>query len=185
VPLRYFYLVLACTLYGASPGPRFTASGELVRPEDYREWIFLSSGLGMTYGPNAAEGEPRFDNVLVNPEAYRAFLASGRWPDGTMFALEVRHSASEGSINRGGHFQTELAAVEFEVKDEGRFPGKWAYFGFRNESGTLAKTARPLPATSGCMACHSANGAVENTFVQFYPTLIEVARQKGTLKRGL
>ena len=31
----------------------FTKSGELVRPTDYREWIFLSSGLGMTYGPNA------------------------------------------------------------------------------------------------------------------------------------
>ncbi|MEO7653924.1 MAG: cytochrome P460, partial [Bryobacteraceae bacterium] len=47
--------------------PRFTSDGQLMRPDDYREWIFLSSGLGMTYGkaqaaPNAA---PRFDNVFV------------------------------------------------------------------------------------------------------------------------
>jgi uncharacterized protein HemY len=32
------------------------------------------------------------------------------------------------------------------------------------------------------VACHSANGAVENTFTQFYPTALEVARANGTLK---
>jgi aspartate oxidase len=26
------------------------------------------------------------------------------------------------------------------------------------------------------------NAAVDNTFVQFYPTLLEIARQKGTLR---
>src|SRR5262249_5566126 len=32
-------------------GPRFVNGTELVKPADYREWIFLSSGLGMTYQP--------------------------------------------------------------------------------------------------------------------------------------
>jgi len=36
--------------------------------------------------------------------------------------------------------------------------------------------------TTDCQSCHSQNGAVDNTFVQFYPTLLEVAKQKGTLK---
>jgi hypothetical protein len=182
--LRFATSLLACSLFAASPGPRFTENGELVRPDDYREWVFLSSGLGMTYGPNAAPGEPRFDNVFVHPEAYRAFLSTGKWPDGTIFALEVRHSASKGSINQNGHFQSGVVAVEFEVKDERRFPQKWAYFGFSNESGTLPKTSPPLKASNSCLACHGTNGAVEHTFVQFYPTLIEVARQKGTLKPG-
>jgi hypothetical protein len=30
--------------------------------------------------------------------------------------------------------------------------------------------------------CHTQHTAVERTFVQFYPTLLEVARRKGTLK---
>ena len=42
--------------------------------------------------------------------------------------------------------------------------------------------SKPLPAAAGCFACHSKNAAVENTFVQFYPTLIPVAKAKGTLK---
>jgi hypothetical protein len=28
--------------------PSYTSSGELTRPTDFREWVFLSSGLGMT-----------------------------------------------------------------------------------------------------------------------------------------
>ena len=34
-------------------GPRYTAAGELVRPADYREWVYLSTGLNMTYDANA------------------------------------------------------------------------------------------------------------------------------------
>ena len=32
-----------------------------------------------------------------------------------------------------------------------------------------------------CYSCHEQHGAVDTTFVQFYPTLIELAKQKGTL----
>jgi hypothetical protein len=30
-------------------GPRYTAEGALVPPMEYREWVFLSSGLDMSY----------------------------------------------------------------------------------------------------------------------------------------
>jgi hypothetical protein len=30
--------------------PRYTNDGQLMRPDNYRELIYLSSGLGMTYG---------------------------------------------------------------------------------------------------------------------------------------
>ncbi len=35
-----------------------------------------------------------------------------------------------------------------------------------------------------CVECHTEHTAVERTFVQFYPTLYEVARRMGTLKPG-
>jgi hypothetical protein len=37
--------------------------------------------------------------------------------------------------------------------------------------------APPLPFTASCYNCHAINTAVENTFVQFYPTLFEVAKK--------
>jgi cytochrome c553 len=178
-----FAIFLFCGI-AAAAGPQYTDDNQLIRPENYREWVYLSSGHGMSYGPNASQTAtaPPFDNVFVTPEAYRAFLTTGSWPDKTIFALEIRRAASEGSINKGGSFQTDLLAVEFEVKDEARFPQKWAFFGFSNQTGSLAKTAKAQPATSTCNTCHGANGAVDNTFVQFYPTLIDIARQKGTFK---
>lgn len=160
--------------------PRFGPDNELARPENYREWIYLSSGIGMSYNPAAnAAGNPNppFDNVFVTPSAYRSFLQTGTWPDKTMFVLELRRSASEGSINRQGRFQQQVLAIEVEVKDSTRFPGGWAFYEFAREA-----TAKPLPTSAGCYSCHAQNGAVDNTFVQLYPTLIDIAKQKGTFK---
>jgi YHS domain-containing protein len=160
-------------------GPQFTPDGQLIRPKNYREWIYLSSGLGMTYGPAAEaarDSNPAFDNVFVNPAAYRAFLETGKWPDKTMFVLEIRASESKGSINNGGHYQSGMVTIEAEVKDEKRFPGKWAFFGL----GKTAAQAKMMPLSAACYSCHAEHGAVDNTFVQFYPTLLEVAKSKGT-----
>ena len=161
-------------------GPEFTADGKLMRP-NYREWVYLSSGLGMTYSAEA-KSEPSFDNVFVSPAAYREFLNTGRWPEKTTFILEIREASSHGSINQGGHFQSGVIAIEAEVKDSKKFPDKWAFFSFGDKPENPGSTARMLPNGSACQTCHGKNAAVENTFVQFYPTLIEVARKYGTLK---
>lgn len=171
--------ILAVSLFAAD-SPEFTADGRLQRPTNYREWIWLSSGLGMSYTPAASSNSnPSFDNVFVTPAAYRSFVATGKWPDQAMFVIEVRASESKGSINQQGHYQGALRALEVEVKDERRFPGKWAFFGFQGSTAS----AQPFPRSAACYSCHAQNGAVDNTFVQFYPTLLEIARQKGTLKR--
>ena len=175
-----FAAAIAATPAQGPNEPRFSSGNELMLPANYREWVWLSSGLGMAYGPTARDAaNPPFDNVFVTPEAYRSFLQTGKWPDKTMFVLELRASVNKGSINQQGHFQGSLMDIEVEVKDESRFPGKWAFFAFGNSR----KTAQPIPASASCYACHSQNGAVDNTFVQFYPTLAEVARQKGTFKQ--
>jgi hypothetical protein len=33
-----------------------------------------------------------------------------------------------------------------------------------------------------CFDCHDKNAAVDNTFVQFYPTLFDIAAEHGTLE---
>jgi cytochrome P460 len=177
--LRFALPLLAA--FSLTAQPRFTGDGQLILPSDYREWVFLSSGLGMTYNPPSAAGmkmEPSFTNVFVNPAAYRSFLATGTWPDKTMLVLEVRASASKGSINQGGSYQGSLLAIEGEVKDRAKTPGSgWAFFGFGKSS-----TGKILARTEDCYICHREHAAVDNTFVQFYPVLLEIAKQKGTLK---
>ena len=164
--------------------PAFTSAGQLVRPLDYRSWVFVTSGLGMTYGPaKPAEGQPPlFDNVFVTRDAYDEFLRSGAWPDKTMFILEGRRAEANVSINNGGHTQGQMAFMEAAVKDTTRFKntGGWGYFSFDSRGG-LVESAAALPPTASCYACHSANTAVDNTFVQFYPELFAVAKAKGTV----
>jgi len=162
----------------SSAGPGYTSDGELKLPEGYREWVYLSTGFDMSYSPAAMQMDHHmFDNVFVNPEAYKSFLEKGTWPDKTMLALEVRGAEGKGSINQKGNFQgTERMGLEIHVKDEARFPGKWAFFGFDD-----GKTAKMVPTQAACYSCHSDHAAVDTTFVQFYPTLLPIAKSKGTL----
>jgi hypothetical protein len=132
----------------------------------------------MNYSPKSADAQAHsvFDNVFANPEAYRSFLDSGTWPDKTVLVLEIRSAQSRGSINQSGHYQSSaVTGLEVHIKDEARFPGKWAFFGFDgNASGKL------IPQTASCYSCHAEHAAVDTTFVQFYPTLLEIADRKGT-----
>lgn len=177
--------VASSVLAQQPPAPAFTSAGQLVRPLDYRSWVFVTSGLGMTYGPaKPAEGQPPlFDNVFVTRDAYDEFLRSGAWPDKTMFILEGRRAEANVSINNGGHTQGQMAFMEAAVKDTARFKntGGWGYFSFDSRDG-LVESAAAMPPTASCYACHSANTAVDNTFVQFYPELFAVAKARGTVK---
>jgi Cytochrome P460 len=156
--------------------PHYTQDGKLEFPADYRRWIYLSSGIDMSYRKDAGMDHSMFDNVFVNPEAYEAFLKTGTWPDKTMLVLELRMAGSHASINKSGHFQTtETMGHEVHVKDS-HFPGGWAFFGFDDQ-----QPAKMIPVKADCYSCHQQHGAVGTTFVQFYPTLIQLAEQKGTL----
>ncbi|UGB37516.1 cytochrome P460 family protein [Frateuria soli] len=118
-----------------------------------------------------------FDNTFVDPESYREFVRTGTWPDKTQIVLEVRRSASKGSINQHGHYQRgDVQGIEVHVKDAARFKGGWAFFGFEGGS-----SAKKIPEAASCYSCHAAHGAVDTTFVQFYPTLLPLARQQATL----
>ncbi len=184
-----FGIALTMLLWGArtpqaNPGkdtgadlPKYTADGRLMFPEHYREWVYLSTGIDMNYRPDADMGHSMFDNVFVNPEAYKAFVATGTWPNKTMLVLEVRGAGSKSAINKAGHYQTtELMGREVHVKDEARFQGKWAFFGFDSE-----EPAKMFMKEMTCYSCHEQHAAVDTTFVQFYPTLIDIAKKKGTL----
>jgi hypothetical protein len=176
--LMSFSFAIARDGSAAADGPEYTTDGQLKFPANYRDWVFLTSGLGMTYDPpgGQADDHPRFDNVFVDRSAYQGFLSTGHWPDKTTFVLEIRGSQSKGSINNGGHFQTEVMGREVHIRDNKRFKGQWGFFGFDHEE----PAAKQIPMAASCYSCHEQHGAVDTTFVQFYPTLLSVAKAKGT-----
>ena len=146
--------------------------GRLIPPDDYRTWVFLSSGVDMSYSQRPAMADAHmFDNVFAPRAAYAAFQRTGVWPDKTVLMLENRGAGSKGSINRQGLFQTgEVMGLEAHVKDTARFKGGWAFFSIDGDA-----PAKQIPYAADCYACHQAHGAADTTFVQFYPTLLPVA----------
>jgi hypothetical protein len=166
-----------------SDGPRYVNGTSLTRPTNYREWVYVGGGLGLTYEASRnPQTQPRFGNVFVNPSAYRSFMQTGKWPDGTVLVLESRFAGTDEFVSANGKFQANLRALEAEVKDS-RFPDGWAFYNF-GTADALRNVAEPLAGeeVARCIQCHTEHTAVERTFVQFYPTLLEAARQKGTVK---
>jgi hypothetical protein len=158
----------------------YNADGDMAPPLQYREWTYLTSGFNMSYNAKASNDMSMFDNVFVNPEAYRSFLATGTWPDKTVLVLESRGAESKGSINKAGNFQSGgIMGLELHVKDEARFPGKWAFFDVASET-----KATLIPSKAPCYTCHAEHAAVDTTFVQFYPTLLPIATKSGTLSEA-
>ena len=156
--------------------PQYTSDGQMKFPEHYREWVYLTSGFDMSYSEEATPDHHMFDNVFVNPDSYKVFVATGHWPDKTIMVLEARGARGRASINQRGNFQGDIMGVSVHVRDDARFPGKWAFFSFDG-----GKTGKMFPTTASCYSCHQDHGAVDSTFVQFYPTLLPIAHIKNTL----
>src|ERR1700704_1972181 len=138
--------VLPCAA-ALAQAPEYTADNRLILPTDYREWIFLTSSLDLNYDkavPGAGQ-RSLLDNVFVNREAYGVFSKTGTWPDKTVLVKENRNAASAGTISKSGKFQTAISSMELHVKDEARFPGKWAFFVSDGKA-----PARLMPHTAAC-----------------------------------
>lgn len=160
---------------------QYTKGGELVLPKDYRQWDYLSSSVGMNYpaeeGPG---GHAMFGNLFVQPTALKHFENTGTWPDKTVLLMEVRdvgHAAADDSfLGKNAQFQTDVMGYEAHVKDSSR--GGWAFYSIRKD----ATSGKAFDKTAKCFSCHADHGAVDTTFVQYYPTLIDAAKKHGTYK---
>jgi len=142
-----------------------------VRPAGWREWMFVGANMGMGYNEGtSANREQMYHNIYIQREAYRQFIDKGTFPDKTMLVMEVFSKGTKESINRQGSFEDRAIGIEVALKDEKRFPEKWAYFNFIGEGGKPMADAVAMRKEQ-CWSCHNEHGAVDNVFVQFYPVL--------------
>ena len=70
--------------------PEYTASGDLVLPKNFHEWVYVGSPLT----PNALNGGkanfPEFHNVYIEPGSYEIYKKTNVFPEGTILFKELQ-----------------------------------------------------------------------------------------------
>jgi hypothetical protein len=162
------------------PAAVFEGKETLIRPEGYRQWVFVGSSIGLRYNQESekptANHSQHFNNVYVNPVAFREFARTGKFPDGTVFILEVTSAETKAEPGLQGSYQKDFIALEAAVKDNKRLGDGWAYFSFDDGKGKRKDKATPFP-RSACFDCHHQKAATDHVFTQFYPVLRTLPRK--------
>lgn len=157
----------------------FDKKNNLIRPKDYRSWVFAgSAATPKSHDPKA--GFPDFQNVYVDPVSYAYWKKYGKWREGTILVKELlRQGDTVSSVGRG-FYQGAHFEVAAEVKDSKRFPdmnGGWNYFGFADFKKNKLN-AISVPLGNQCADCHIKNAIEGDVFYQYYP-VIKTAKKYG------
>lgn len=158
---------------------RLDVQGNLIRPEGWREWIYIGTPLT----PNALNPPeapfPEFHNVYIDPMSWKHYKTTGTFRDETVIAKELVLVGDTAATSGQGFFMGEFAGFEIAYKSTKHFPdepGNWAYFSFGHKPEPYDDSAAKQP-VAACAACHLAAAADDMVFTQYYP-VVRAAKPK-------
>jgi hypothetical protein len=156
--------------------PEYTASGDLVLPKNFHEWIYVGSPLTPNALNGGEAGFPEYHNVYIEPGSYEIFKKTNEFPEGTILFKELQLTlpaqfpdGSRTEPSGRGFFGGKFNGADVTVKDTKRFAasGGWGYFNF-NHHEPKAPTAK---VTDCGHACHLGGAKKDEVWTQFYPLL--------------
>jgi hypothetical protein len=158
--------------------PKYTASGDLILPENFSEWVYVGSPLTPNALNGGKAGFPEFHNVYIEPCSYQEYTKTHVFPEGTIFFKELQLTlpaenpdGSRTEPSGRGYFPGPLNGADVTVKDSKRYAdsGGWGYYNF-NHHEPKAPTASLKP-RGECAFCHIASAKKDEVWTQFYPRL--------------
>ncbi len=165
-------LPIACANLMGGKYTEFNDKGELLRPKDYRSWVYVGTPLTPNDMNNGNAPFPEFHGVYIDPTSFEHYKSTGEFREGTVLVKELVSVGSKQAVSGKGYFMGEFLGLEATIKSKERFPnepGYWAYFSFGHEY-PLADSAKAFPAAS-CNGCHESSAADDFVFTQYYPVL--------------
>jgi len=149
-------------------------NGDLIRPTDYRSWVYVGTPLTPNDMNNGKAAFPEFHNVYIDPTSYKEYKKTGKWREGTILMKELVSVGGKAAVSGNGYFMGDFIGLEATIKSKEHFPdepGNWAYYSFTNPTeGTLAATGKAFK-TNQCNACHNSSAGDDFVFTQHYPVL--------------
>jgi hypothetical protein len=130
------------------------SAGELVRPTNYREWVFVGAPVTPKDMNDGKSAFPEFHNVSIDPASWAHYKKNQRIPE--------RHDYSQ---RIGQRWRQEIGEWKWVLRgripwhrangqDKKRFADKfnsWPYFGFNDKPSAAGQP------DGRCAACHKAN----------------------------
>jgi hypothetical protein len=158
--------------------PEYTASGDLILPKGFNEWVYVGSPLTPNALNNGKANFPEYHNVYIEPGSYEIYQKTHVFPEGTIMFKELQLTQpgqqADGSRTEPsgrGYFPGPFNGADVTVKDTKRFAdsGGWGFFNF-NHHEPKALTAQVKPAGE-CAYCHIASAKKDEVWTQFYRLL--------------
>lgn len=169
--------IAGCQERGKAPPddqlPHLTRERSLTQPKDWETWVMVGSSTGLSYAtpgaaPAAGAAPGMFHNVYMQPWAYREFIKTGAFPEGTMFVLSFYEASRKSAPAKAGFYEGDRGPnLDVHLKQAGIDKTGWAFFVF----GDSASAGTKLPGEAACYTCHATEAAHDNVFTQFYPPL--------------
>jgi len=168
-------LVLLLVFYGCMKKEEpiyanFDKEDNLMRPMDYRAWVFAGTGTTPQFLNVGHDGFSDFQNVYIDPVSFEFWKENGYFREGTILVKEVIAAIDQTDIPIGTTLlQGKVLRASAMVKDTVRFPdapGGWEYFSFTNPDGTFKKQTNKVGVERACIACHALTKAGHGPFVE-------------------
>src|SRR6185312_824249 len=70
--------------------PEYTASGDLILPKNFHEWVYVGSPLTPNALNDGAANFPEYHNVYIETGSYEIYKKTNVFPEGTIFLKELQ-----------------------------------------------------------------------------------------------
>jgi len=157
VPVLLF-LALGAAARAEQPNP------PVAYPTGYRQWAHVKSMVIYS------DKHPLFGqfgglhHIYANPEAMRALIKGGTYPDGSVLVFDLLDAKDEG----GAYVAGDRKFVAVMVKNRARYKptGGWGFEAFKGDS----RTERTVTdAAAQCFSCHEKQRENDFTFTGYRP----------------
>ena len=160
----------------------FNERGEAAAPRGYRSWVHAYTAwepITTSLLDEKTTRTPEFHNVYVEPNSYRTFMKTGRWPEGTLMVKEFAFTDIDPKNCDGppaflcnqwfGKAILEHGRIGIAVmlKDTKRYPaeaGGWAYFSYGHQPPPYQRVSAPHP-RERCAQCHIDRAGADHDYV--------------------
>lgn len=168
------------------PAPKvklvFNDQGEAALPKGYRGWVHAYTSwesITTTILDGTETKTPELESVYVEPNTYRIFMKTGKWPEGSLMVKEFTTTNTDPKDCSGPPaftcklgtstviYSKERTGIGVMLKDKSRYPnepGGWAYFSFGHQAPPY-QAFSPARGHAQCAQCHIDNVGPKEDYV--------------------